>query len=56
MDRSEMPDDIDAKMYAPFYCVDCGQEFRSREELDEHETKHQNLSKMMTMINTRQAI
>ncbi len=41
MDRSEMPDDIDAKMYAPFYCVACGQEFRSREELDEHETKHQ---------------
>jgi LYAR-type C2HC zinc finger len=30
--------------YAPFSCVDCGQEFESREELEEHETKHQNLS------------
>jgi hypothetical protein len=32
-------DDIDAS----FSCVDCGQEFGSREQLEEHETKHQNL-------------
>jgi DNA-directed RNA polymerase subunit RPC12/RpoP len=37
-------DDIDVKMYVPFSCVDCGQEFESREELEEHETKHQDLS------------
>ena len=24
---SDGPEDIDAKMYAPFSCVDCGQEF-----------------------------
>jgi ribosomal protein L19E len=38
-------DDIDAKMYTPFYCIDCGQEFDSRKELEEHEIKHQSLSK-----------
>jgi hypothetical protein len=38
-------DDIDAKMYSAFSCVDCGQEFESRKELEEHETKHQNLSR-----------
>jgi hypothetical protein len=37
-------DDIDAKMYTPFYCIDCGQEFDSR-KLEEHEIKHQSLSK-----------
>jgi hypothetical protein len=42
---SEKPDDIDAKMYSPFYCIDCGQEFGSRKELEEHEAKHENLSK-----------
>jgi hypothetical protein len=30
-------DDIDVKMYAAFSCVDCGQEFESRKELEEHE-------------------
>ena len=29
--------DIDAMMYAPFLCVDCAQEFKSRQELEEHE-------------------
>jgi hypothetical protein len=33
-------DDIDAKMYTPFYCIDCGQKFDSR-KLEEHEIKHQ---------------
>jgi hypothetical protein len=33
------------KMYTPFYCIDCGQEFDSRKELEEHEIKHQSLSK-----------
>jgi hypothetical protein len=42
MDRG---DDIDAKMYSPFSCVDCGQEFESREELEDHETKHESLLK-----------
>jgi hypothetical protein len=45
LDRSEKPEDIDAKMYAPFSCVDCGQEIESREQLEEHETKHENISK-----------
>ena len=45
----EKSDDIDVKMYAPFSCVDCGQEFESREEFEEHETKHQNLSKKREM-------
>jgi hypothetical protein len=31
-------DDIDAKMYAAFSCVDCDQKFESREELEEHES------------------
>ena len=30
--------DIDAIMYAPFYCVDCNREFQTLEELEEHET------------------
>ena len=46
-DPDEKSDDIDVKMYAPFSCVDCGQEFESREESEEHETKHQNLSEMI---------
>lgn len=29
LDSSEKPGDIDAKMYSPFPCVDCGQEFES---------------------------
>gem|GEM_PF-2253340 len=29
--------DIDAMLYAPFLCVDCAQEFKSRQELEEHE-------------------
>ena len=36
-DNMERDDDIDAVMYAAFSCVDCGQEFRSREELETHE-------------------
>ena len=44
-DPDEKSDDIDVKMDAPFSCVDCGQEFESREQLKEHETKHENLSK-----------
>ena len=42
---NEKSDDIDAKTYASFSCVDCGQKFESRDELEEHETKHQNLSR-----------
>jgi len=42
-DPDEKSDDIDVKIYAPFSCVDCGQEFESREQLEEHETMHQNL-------------
>jgi DNA-directed RNA polymerase subunit RPC12/RpoP len=30
--------DIEVKMYVPFSCVDCGQEFRSRQELIQHES------------------
>ena len=46
LDNNKKPDDdIDAKMYTPFYCIDCGQEFDSRKELEEHEIKHQSLSK-----------
>ena len=36
----EKPDDIDAKMYATFSCVDWGQEFQTREELEDHESSH----------------
>ena len=46
LDSNKKPDDdIDAKMYTPFYCIDCVQEFDSRKELEEHEIKHQSLSK-----------
>jgi len=34
---SDRSSDIDAMMYAPFSCVDCAQEFNSRQELEEHE-------------------
>jgi hypothetical protein len=30
---------------ATFTCVDCNQEFATHKELEEHETKHQNLLK-----------
>ena len=30
---------------ATFSCVDCDQEFATRKELEEHETKHQDLLK-----------
>jgi hypothetical protein len=43
--NDEKSDDIDAKMFAAYSCVDCGQEFQTREELEEHETKHNNLSR-----------
>ena len=33
-------DDIDAKMFAAYSCVDCGQEFQTREELEDHESTH----------------
>ena len=42
---SKKPDNIDAKKYTPFYCIDFGQEFDSLKELEEHEIKHQSLSK-----------
>ena len=32
-------DDIDAS----FFCADCGREFESLKELEEHGTKHQHL-------------
>jgi hypothetical protein len=38
-------DDIDAKIYAPFSCVDCRQEFESYEELEKHEIKHKDVLK-----------
>ena len=41
----EKSDEIDAKMFAAYSCVDCGQEFQTHEELEEHETKHNNLSR-----------
>jgi hypothetical protein len=34
---SDRSSDIDAMLYAPFLCVDCAQEFKSRQELEEHE-------------------
>jgi hypothetical protein len=43
-DNMERDDDIDAVMYAAFSCVDCGQEFGSREELEAHENTS-NMSK-----------
>ena len=36
----EKSDDIDAKMYATFSCVDCGREFQTRKELEDHERTH----------------
>lgn len=36
----EKADDIDAKMYATFSCVDCSLEFQTREELEDHESTH----------------
>jgi hypothetical protein len=35
--NDKMEWDGDAKMYAAFSCADCGQEFESCEELEEHE-------------------
>ena len=35
--NDDKSDDIDAKMYAAYSCVDCGQEFDSLEELEDHE-------------------
>ena len=43
--KQSISDDIDAKMYAAYSCVDCGQEFQTREELEEHEPKHQNMTR-----------
>lgn len=40
MDPDEKSDDIDAKMYATFSCVDGGLEFQTREELENHESTH----------------
>jgi hypothetical protein len=31
-------DNVDVKMYSTFSCVDCGREFQSRKELEEHES------------------
>jgi len=40
MSDNKSDDDIDAMMYATFSCVDCGQEFQTREELEDHESTH----------------
>ena len=37
MNDEKSDDDIDAKMYAEYSCVDCDQEFDSRKELEDHE-------------------
>jgi len=37
MDNEKSDDDEDANMYAAYSCVDCGQEFDSRKELEDHE-------------------
>jgi len=33
---SEKSFDIDDMIYTPFYCVDCGLQFQTREDLVEH--------------------
>ena len=38
MSDDKSDDDIDARMYATFSCVDCGREFQTREELEDHES------------------
>ena len=40
-----MSDDKSDDIVVTYSCIDCGQEFESRKELGEHETKHENLSK-----------
>jgi hypothetical protein len=35
--NDDKSNDIDAKMYAAYSCVDCGQVFESRQELEDHE-------------------
>ena len=45
MNDKKSDDDIDAKMYVAYSCVDCDKEFDSRKELEDHETKYQNLSR-----------
>ena len=42
MNDEKSDDDIDAKMYVAY---SCGQEFDSRKELEDHDTKYQNLSR-----------
>ena len=37
MNDEKSDDDVDAKMYAAYSCVDCGQEFDSRKELEDYE-------------------
>jgi hypothetical protein len=37
MNDEKSDDDVDAKMYAAYSCVDCGQEIDSRKELEDHE-------------------
>jgi len=37
MNDEKSDDDVDAKTYAAYSCVDCGQEFDSRKELEDHE-------------------
>jgi hypothetical protein len=44
----EKSDDIDSKIYAAFSYVDCDQEFESRQELEEHDIKHQNMTRTDT--------
>jgi hypothetical protein len=40
-----MSDDKSNGIDAIYSCVDCGQEFESLKELEEHEAKHQNLTR-----------
>lgn len=37
MNDEKSDDDVDANMYASYSCVDYGQEFDSRKELEDHE-------------------
>ena len=45
MNDEKSDDGVDAKMYGAYSCVDCGQEFDSRKELEDHGAKYQNLSR-----------
>jgi DNA-directed RNA polymerase subunit RPC12/RpoP len=40
MANDKSGDDIDVKTYATFSCVDCGREFQTHEELEDHASTH----------------